>query len=56
MTNEGAELAQKYWVTQNVENHQILVLKMLFVEEQGVFHIYSHCISMDEDLTRTLLV
>jgi len=56
MTKVGAELARKHWVIRNVENHQILALKILFVEEQVVLQINSHCISMDEDLTRTLLV
>jgi len=56
MTNVGAELAGKRCVIHNVENHQILALKLLFVEEQVVLHVNSHCISMDEDSNRTVLV
>jgi len=56
MTKLGAELIGKRWVIHNVENHQILGSKLLFVEEQVVLHNNIHCISMDENLNRTVLV
>jgi len=52
----GSQLAGKRWVLHNVENHQVLALKLLFVEEQVGLHVNSHCISMDKDLKRTVLV
>jgi NTP pyrophosphatase (non-canonical NTP hydrolase) len=56
-TNVGAAVARKQWVKTNVENHQILALKMLFSEEQLVpFLINSQGNSLYEDLTRTGIV
>jgi len=57
MTNVGAEVARKLWVKTNVENHQILALKLLFPEEQlALLHNNSQCTSSDEDLTKTGIV
>jgi hypothetical protein len=56
-TNVGVAVARIQWIKTNVENHQILALKMLFHKEQlAPFHINSQCNSLDEDLTRTGIV
>ena len=39
MTKVGAEWARKFWVIHNVENHQILALKMLFFKEKLPFKL-----------------
>jgi hypothetical protein len=57
MTNVGAEMARKQWVKTNVEELQILALKMFLTEEQLAFlHINRQYTCLDEDLTRTGIV
>lgn len=47
-------MARKQWVKSNVQNHQLLALKVLFAEEQvALLHINSQCKSFDEDLIST---
>ena len=57
MTNVAVEELRKQWVKTNIENHQILALKMLLtVEELALLHIDSQCTSVDENLIRTGIV
>ena len=57
MKNVGAEVARKQQVIGDVGKHQILALNMLFAEEQlELLQINSHCMCLDEDLTRTGIV
>jgi len=56
LTIESTELARKHWVIQNVENHPMITLKKLFVEEKVALHINSYCTSLDEALTSIILV
>jgi hypothetical protein len=56
-TKVGVAVARKQWVKTNVENHQILALKMLFAQDKlALFRINSRCNSLEEDLTRTGIV
>jgi len=55
--NVGAEVTRKHWVKTNVENHQILALKVLFAKEHvALLHVNSQWTSLDEDLIRTVIV
>ena len=47
---------KKKRVRTNVENYQILALKMLCDEQLALFHNKSQCNSLNEDLTRTGIV
>ena len=50
---KGVAVARKHWVKTNMENHQLLALKMLFTEEQVLLHINRQCTSSGEGLIRT---
>jgi hypothetical protein len=56
-TNVGAEAVRTQFLTNIMQDHQILALKTLFAEEQvALFQINSQCIFSDEDITRIGIV
>jgi ankyrin repeat protein len=57
MTNVGTKAVRKQYVEDIIQNHHLLALKTLFVEEQlAVLQINSQRTSSEEDLIRTGLV